>query len=153
MLRYFLRRLHIFRHRAQTFHAVNNKIERLSDKTVVSSDLQNITIIKSGKSLTANNGTTLYRTIVYGSHSLTAFLTTDKAELYIGYVLNAYPTSPALPIPLSGLLITQDQSITQECVLYLKNDGGIYLSVPQQLKSDKFNTIMISTIIWGNYNR
>lgn len=32
MLRYFLRRLHIFRHRAQTFHAVNNNLNPVNAK-------------------------------------------------------------------------------------------------------------------------
>lgn len=93
------------------------------------------------------------KTAVYGLHSLSQFLTTEASEMYLGYVIESFPTEIMMPFVIPCLLSTQDFSVTQVSSIYIKSDGGVYLSVPSALKSTAFNSIFVNSVYWGYYNR
>lgn len=93
------------------------------------------------------------KTAVYGLHSLSQFLTMEASEMYLGYVIESFPTEPMIPFVIPCLLSTQDFSVTQVASIYIKSDGGVYLSVPSALKSTVFNNILVNSVYWGYYNR
>lgn len=93
------------------------------------------------------------KTAVYGLHSLSQFLTTEASERYLGYVIESFPTEIMIPFVIPCLLSTQDFSVTQVSSIYIKSDGGVYLSVPSALKSTVFNSIFVNSVYWGYYGR
>ena len=93
------------------------------------------------------------KTAVYGLHSLSQFLNTEASEMYLGYVIESFPTEPMIPFVIPCLLSTQDFSVTQVSSIYIKSDGGVYLSVPSALKSTVFNNILVNSVYWGYYGR
>lgn len=93
------------------------------------------------------------KTAVYGLHSLSQFLNTEASEMYLGYVVESFPTAPMIPFVIPCLLSTQDFSVTQVASIYIKSDGGVYLSVPSALKSTAFNNILVNGVYWGYYGR
>ena len=93
------------------------------------------------------------KTAVYGLHSLSQFLNTEASEMYLGYVIESFPTEPMIPFVIPCLLSTQDFSVTQVTSIYIKSNGGVYLSVPSALKSTAFNSILVNGVYWGYYNR
>lgn len=93
------------------------------------------------------------KTAVYGLHSLSQFLTTEASERYLGYIIESFPTESMIPFVIPCLLSTQDFSVTQVSSIYIKSDGGVYLSVPSALKSTVFNSIFVNSVYWGYYDR
>lgn len=102
-------------------------------------------LLKTGETFTEND-ITFNKYLINGVISLSDYISSSTSEKYLGYVMSGYPKVSVIPI--KAILTTQDMSITQECTLYLKTNGGLYLSVPQALKSALFNTICIDDSYW-----
>lgn len=121
-------------------------------KTKIDTSFGSLHFYKCGD--TFDGGGIIYnKTIVFGLHSLSQFLTTTTSEIYIGYVINSFPTTTMVPFPVPCLLSTQDFSVTQASSIYIKSNGGVYLSVPTTLKSTTFNSILVNGVYWGYYDR
>lgn len=129
-----------------------NKINSNFVHEYVNTDIDTLSIIKTGERF-VHSGITYFNTIIKGNKGFSSYLTTSNSDLYLGYAVNSFPPTNSMPIIFKGMLITQDMSVTQECVLYIKNNGGIYLSIPQTLKSPNFNYVLISDTYLGYYDR
>lgn len=143
---------------AADINATNEAVSDLNTNLLkvsvgVSDTMPFLQIFKYGETIKTSQGTQLNKTGIYGLLELTSYLTNDSTELYLGFVGNGYTPEGSVPIPIKGMLFTQDQSVTQDCVLYLKSNGGMYLSVPNTLKSTVFNAIIVNDVIFGYYNR
>ena len=112
-----------------------------------------LNLIECGEQFESMSGVLMTRAIICGSFSLSKYLTASTSEMYLGYLSNGFPTTNGVPFPVKALLATWDFSVTQECTVYLKGDGGLYLSVPQTLKSSTFSVIALNDTIWANFNR
>lgn len=78
-----------------------------------------------------------------GYIDLSSYATANE-ERYLGYVTNPYPSNVgAIPIIIPAMLMTRSQGVAQATALYIKGDGGIYLSTPQALKSTVFQIACI----------
>ena len=84
---------------------------------------------------------------------MSQYLSTASSEIYIGYVIDSFPAEIMIPFVIPCLLSTQDYSVTQTASIYIKSDGGVYLSVPTTLKSTVFNSVFVNSTYWGYYDR
>ena len=125
----------------------------LKKETVGVSDMGILTALKCGESITSKSGITLNKFIFTGVIEQTSYITNANNELYLGYVGNGYPTKSGVPLPIKAMLCTQDQTVTQECIVYIRSNAGVYLSVPKTLKSDAFNAVVVNDTVWANFNR
>ena len=127
--------------------SVNSSLTTLTQKTSVSLSVSGsaMRLLKTGETFTEND-ITFNKYLINGVISLSDYISSSTSEKYLGYVMSGYPKVSVIPI--KAILTTQDTSITQECTLYLKTNGGLYLSVPQALKSALFNTICIVDSYW-----
>lgn len=107
------------------------------------SDISTIKIHKSPNCIISQSGLKMYETVFSGYISLSSYIIAGE-ERYLGYVSNPYPSNPsAAPIVIPAMLMTVSMDVTQVAALYIKGNGGIYLSAPPSLKSTKLQTICI----------
>lgn len=86
----------------------------------------------------------MYETVFSGYIGLSSYAKAGE-ERYLGYMSNPYPQNTnSIPIVIPVILMNQEQSITQVAALYVKGNGGIYLSTPQTLKSALFSNVCIT---------
>lgn len=120
--------------------------------TKIYATFEHLHFYKCGESF--NIGGIIYnRTIVFGIYSMSQYLSTASSEIYIGYVIDSFPAEIMIPFVIPCLLSTQDYSVTQVSSIYIKSNGGVYLSVPSALKSTVFNSIFVNSVYWGYYDR
>lgn len=85
----------------------------------------------------------MYETVFSGYVSLSSYVMANE-ERHLGVVTNPYPSNEgAIPIIIPVMLMTISQDVAQAATMYIKGDGGIYLSAPQTLKSTAFSTVCI----------
>lgn len=103
-----------------------------------------ITVYKTKEYIEIPDGTKLYKTIFYGYLGLSAYATGNQ-DKYLGYINGVHPQVDShAPIIIPAILTDQGAyTVTQSVTLYIRGNGGIYLSTPPTLKSTKFNMICI----------
>lgn len=129
-----------------------SELNSILNKTKIESSFTNLHFYKCEDTIKPV-GVSYNKTIVFGLHSLSQFLTTAVSEMYLGYVIESFPVAPMIPFVIPCLLSTQDFSVTQIASIYIKTDGGVYLSVPSTLKSTAFNNILVNSVYWGYYDK
>lgn len=108
------------------------------------SDIPTLGIKKSANYIISPSGMKMYETVFSGYISLSSYAKAGE-ERYLGYMSNPYPQNTnSIPIIIPVILMNQEQSITQVAALYVKGNGGIYLSTPQTLKSALFSNVCIT---------
>ena len=107
------------------------------------SDISTLKIHRSHNVIFTPSGLKMYETVFSGYIGLSDYAKASE-ERYLGYVSNPYPSNiGSVPIVIPAMLMTRSQDVTQATTLYIKGNGGIYLSAPQTLKSTAFQTVCI----------
>ena len=130
-----------------------NQLNSKLGRTKIKDSFRYMHFYKCGESITLDDGIAYNKTAAYGICSTPEYITSESGELYIGYVEESFPTEEMIPFVIPCLLSTDDFSVTQTASIYIKSNGGVYLSVPSTLKSTIFNNIIVNGVYFGYYGR
>ena len=129
--------------KSKDFCSLNSSLAKT--KVSVSVGGSALHMYKSGEIITDGNYVS-NKYAMMGVISLDKYVSASDGEKYLGYVNKGYPSLGVIPI--TAVLTTHDNSMTQDCTVYLKTNGGLYLSTPQTLKSTSFSEVWINDEFW-----